>query len=75
MSTAESRTTDAAGLVSYSTAATLLGIPRQTLALLAERNGIVPKPMPSNAMAKGVDADDFAILRKAWKRVRVPVSR
>lgn len=66
---------DGPALVSYSEAAALTGIPRRSIAVFIERNGIVPKPMACNAMAKGVDAEGIAILRKAWKRVRVPVSK
>lgn len=62
-------------LMSYSEAGALLGIPRKVVAVLAARNGIVPKAVPSNALAKGVDAADLDVLREAWARVEVPRRR
>lgn len=58
-------------LVSYTEAEAILGIPRKVVGIIVAEVGIVPKSMPSNALAKGLDPDDLEVLRRAWKRVRV----
>lgn len=58
-------------LISQAEAAALLGIPRRVLHVFIRRNGIVPKPMPSNALARGLDAEDVDVLRAAWEATKV----
>lgn len=62
-------------LVSHAEAGALLGIPAKVVGILAARNGITPKPVASNALAKGLDAADLEVLRAAWERTRVPRAR
>jgi hypothetical protein len=56
-------------LVSYSEAARSLRVSRHTVAELAERLGIMPKPVPWNGNAKGLDPADVDRLRRALERV------
>lgn len=60
------------GLVSCLDAGRMLGIPRQTLALLAERLGIVAKAVEGNPNTKGLDAADLRRIRDAWERATAP---
>lgn len=61
-------------LVSYTTAGALLGVDRKIVAFLVKRNGLTPKPMPSNVNGKALDASDLAVLRESIRRARVPAS-
>lgn len=68
----ETATPRAPGLTTYSEAAAILGIDRKMIALIVRRNGIVPKDVPWNGLAKGLDESDMAVVRAAWSRMLVP---
>lgn len=52
-------------LLTYKEAADRFGVLPLTIRDLARRLGIVPKPVPRNGNAKGLDASDVERIRKA----------
>lgn len=69
MKTAATRTPR---LTTFSEAGVILGIDRKMVAQIARRNGIVPKHVPWNGLAKGLDDADMEVIRAAWSRMLVP---